>query len=257
MTLIVGILCADGVVVAADGAATYGVMGQMTVKQPVKKLDILSGSIIVGVSGPVGMGQRYTGEIARLWDQKKFKGNDQPDQTMTKIREAMIPIIKEELSMAQAAQPLLGNIAVQGFVSSTLVAMPVDKKPCLFQFNHQGSPEQATTKLPFVAIGSGQMTADPFLAFIRRLLWKDTHPSLAHGIFAAQWTVHHAITTSPGGVAGPIQIAILDKDCKARELTDGELEEQVRCIGAMEDAMHAAARNVIAPEQAGPAPAPP
>jgi len=80
------------------------------------------------VTTALSAGDNYA-RSARLWDQKKFKGNDQPDQTMTKIREAMIPIIKEELSMAQAAQPLLGNIAVQGFVSSTLVAMPVDKKP--------------------------------------------------------------------------------------------------------------------------------
>lgn len=177
MTLIVGIACADGVVMAADSAATYGVLGQQTVRQPTRKLEILSESLIVGVSGPVGMGQRYVGELARLWEQKHFKGSDLAHQAMDKLRAAILPTIKDEFSMAAAAQPVLGNVAAQHAISSALVAIPVQKVPCLFQFNHQGSPEQATARLPFVAIGSGQMTADPFLAFIRELLWGSSRRS--------------------------------------------------------------------------------
>jgi 20S proteasome alpha/beta subunit len=220
MTLIVGIACADGVVMAADSAATYGVLGQQTVRQPTRKLEILSESLIVGVSGPVGMGQRYVGELARLWEQKHFKGSDLAHQAMDKLRAAILPTIKDEFSMAAAAQPVLGNVAAQHAISSALVAIPVQKVPCLFQFNHQGSPEQATARLPFVAIGSGQMTADPFLAFIRELLWEGKQPTLLQGMFAAHWTLHHAIRTSPGGVAGPIHLAVLEKNGKARELGD-------------------------------------
>lgn len=63
MTLIVGIKCDDGIVLGADGAATLGVMGQSTVRQATKKLDILKESVVVGVSGPVGLAQRIRGEI--------------------------------------------------------------------------------------------------------------------------------------------------------------------------------------------------
>ena len=70
MTLIVGILCSDGVVVAADGAATLGSLGNSTVRQEVKKLDVISGKIIVGVSGPVGLGQKLKDKIG-----KQYSGN--------------------------------------------------------------------------------------------------------------------------------------------------------------------------------------
>ena len=55
MTLIIGVRCSDGVVIGADGAATLGsTLGGPTVMQPVTKLQILEGTIVMGVSGQVG-----------------------------------------------------------------------------------------------------------------------------------------------------------------------------------------------------------
>lgn len=256
MTLIVGILCDDGVVVAADGAATYGVMGQNTIRQPVKKLEILSNSVIVGVSGPVGTSQRYQGEIRRMWETKVFR-NDQADQAMQRISNALAPITKAELAMAQAAAPVLGNLAVTSAMAHMVVAIPIQKESCLIQYNQQVSPELASRSLPFVAIGGGQLTADPFLAFIRRLFWPTKLPTLAEGIFAALWTLRHAIQTSPGGVADPIQVAVLE-GMKARELDGAELAEheraiadaEMRCANALTSATTGAAPD--APIQAPP-----
>ncbi len=66
MTLIVGLKCSDGIVLGADGAATLGVMGHQTARQTTKKLTILSESVVVGVSGPVGLAQRVAGEVQLL-----------------------------------------------------------------------------------------------------------------------------------------------------------------------------------------------
>ena len=52
MTLIIGIKCKDGIVLGADGAATLGAMGQRTILQPMKKLEIISSAMVLGVSGP-------------------------------------------------------------------------------------------------------------------------------------------------------------------------------------------------------------
>src|SRR5207245_1801501 len=102
--------------------------------------------------------------------------------------------------------PIVGaQVAAASALASALVATMIGKAYHLFQFNHQGSAEAATTHLPFVAIGSGQATADPFLAFIRRLFWPSKLPATGEGLFAGVWTVRHAIHTSPGGVADPIQ----------------------------------------------------
>jgi 20S proteasome alpha/beta subunit len=55
VTLIIGILCSDGIVVGADGAASLVAMGNMTAQQPVKKLSLLHKCMIVGVSGPISL----------------------------------------------------------------------------------------------------------------------------------------------------------------------------------------------------------
>lgn len=66
MTLIVGIKSKEGIVLAADGAATLGSMGNRTVIQSVKKLSTIQDKIIVGVSGSVGLSQRINGVVDKL-----------------------------------------------------------------------------------------------------------------------------------------------------------------------------------------------
>jgi 20S proteasome alpha/beta subunit len=76
MTLIIGIKCEDGIVLGSDGVATFGAMGQRTIRQSLTKLNILEDCIAVGVSGPVGLGQSISGEIQNLWEEKKFSGKN-------------------------------------------------------------------------------------------------------------------------------------------------------------------------------------
>lgn len=239
MTLIVAIKCSDGIVVGADGAATFGTMGQYTIRQNVKKLNILSNRIIVGVSGPVGLGQRINGRVADLYSESKLTGK-KPVDAMRIIREAIWPDIHGELQAASVAKNLIGGLAANSALSHTVIALPLDKQFALFQFDQQGAPEEATDDLLFVSIGSGQSTADPFLAFVKKIFWRDALPSLETGIFSALWTLDHAIEMNPGGVAEPIQLMILEKtgkDFKARELEAAELLEHREAINNAEAAL--------------------
>jgi len=230
MTLIIGIKCKDGIVLGADGAATLGAMGQGIILQPMKKLEIISNAIVLGVSGPVGLGQRFKGELEQLWSDRKLSGK-QTFEAMGILRQALWKHAKEEWEVATVTKQSIGNIALLSAACQTLLAIPVSKKLCLFQFDQQCAPEEATENLPFVAIGSGQNIADPFLAFLRRVFWPDRLlPSLADGIFATVWTLEHAIKTNPGGVADPKQIVTVKNkgsDFKIRELPEVELEEHI------------------------------
>jgi hypothetical protein len=231
VTLIVGILCQDGIVVGSDGAATMGVMGQQTARQAVKKLTLFTTPIpmVLGVSGPVGLAQR----IGHLFSKFNFSGSNslphKPAEVMTTIRQQLwTECIQPEVKIAAEAGKLFGNISVSDANCASMVALPVSssRQLTLISFDQQGSPEMASSNLPFVAIGSGQFCADPFLAFIRRIFWPERLPRLSEGIFAAYWTLDHAIKTSPGGIAEPKQIAVLEnKDTKTvcRELTADEL----------------------------------
>ena len=108
----------------------------------------------------------------------------------------------------------------------------------LFQFDQQCAPEEASSGLPFISIGSGQPLADPFLAFIRRIFWRDRLPTKAEGIFAALWTLQHAIETAPGGIGDPTQMILTEKvsndQWQARELPQEELQEHKEAISCAE-----------------------
>ncbi|MDX6696203.1 MAG: proteasome beta subunit [Blastocatellia bacterium] len=239
MTLIVGVKCSDGIVLGADGAATFGTMGQRTIRQSVTKLHIISHRVIVGVSGPIGLSQRITGRIENLYQENKFSGLN-PVQAMTLIRETIWPDLFGELQAASIAKNVIGPVAMDSAIASSIVALPLARRPALFQFDQQGAPEEATDDLPFIAIGSGQPTADPFLAFVRKIFWPKVLPSLEMGIFSTLWTLEHAIDTNPGGVADPKQIIVLEKsgkDYQARQLADEDLQEHYEAINAAETAL--------------------
>lgn len=249
MTLIIGIKCRDGVVVGADGAATFQAMGQSTIRQETTKLDILENRVIVGVSGPIGLGQRIKAEIKSLWtDSKLGFGEQKPTEAMKTIRDTLWQKhIGPELKIAQEAAGAIGQpLALQSALVQTVVCLPLKGVPCLFQFDQQGAPEEATDTLPFVAIGSGQFIADPFLAFLRRIFWRDCLPTVNDGIFTTLWALDHAIQTNPGGVSDPKQVMILERTqkvpqanptnqiWKARQLQETEFQEHMEAIKAHE-----------------------
>ncbi len=237
MTLIIGILCQDGIVVGSDGAATMSVMGQQTARQSVKKLYLLTSPIpmIVGVSGSMGMSQRITNVFSKF----NYSGANclppKPIEAMTIIRHQLwTECIQPEIKIANEAKNLFGPVSINDANCACIAALPVSSKLSLISFNQQGTPELATKDIPFVAIGSGQFCADPFLAFIKRIYWSDRLPNLSEGMFATFWTLDHAIKTSPGGIAEPKQIAVLEiKGSKTicRELTKeetGPIEQAVK-----------------------------
>lgn len=58
MTLIVGILCKDGVVMASDSAASFGANGMMTIgQQETRKIVRINDHILFTSTGAVGISQ--------------------------------------------------------------------------------------------------------------------------------------------------------------------------------------------------------
>ncbi len=256
MTLIIGIKCKGGIVLGSDGAATYGVLGQSTIRQAVKKkLRLLGTQGVVGVSGSVGIGQRFSAEVETIRNQgaaspanpaqKRLLSTMKPHEAMVVLRQALWQIVGSELDIARMMTQTIGNPSpVHSCLSQSVVCLLVGGQPCLFQFDQQGMPEEATDDLPFVAIGSGQLIADPFLAFLRRIYWPTGAPDIELGIFTTVWALHHAIETHPGGVGPPIQIVTFreektDKGMSwvAREMAEHTWQEHLQFIKSIEGEM--------------------
>ena len=49
-------------------------------------------------------------------------------------------------------------------------------------------------------MGSGQVLADPFLAFVSRVLWQGKQPDVKTATFGVYWALDHAIKFAPGGI---------------------------------------------------------
>lgn len=237
MTLIVGLKCRDGIVLGSDGAATFGALGQRTIRQPTKKLRIIRDGVVIGVSGPVGLGQQYAGALGDLWDGKQIEGQA-PHVAMLILQRALWPFCEQQINVARVSQQTLGqSLAWQSVIAATVIAFPLGKDLHLVQFDHQCAPEEATDDLPFVAIGSGEAIADPFLAFLRRIFWPNSLPTLVDGVFAVYWTLQHAIEVNPGGVAEPKQIITLAEangGFQARELAEADIEDHAEAVAAAE-----------------------
>lgn len=238
MTLIVGALCSDGIVVGADSGATFvaGNIGPPTAMQPTSKLNIIDGKVVMGVSGPIALGQLYLDRIETLWKGSQLR------QNQTSVAGAQRYVQGAIWSDAQDAirrsHLVFGQGAHDVVLTHSLIALPVGRSqiPTLFQCDFQGMPEAASSDLPFVSVGGGQGIADPFLAFLRRVFWFDTSPTVLDGIFVAMWTLQHAIQVSPGGLAGPVEIAVLDRR-GARLLSHDELVDHQQHVETFEQDM--------------------
>ena len=74
----------------------------------------------------------------------------------------------------------------------------------------------------YVALGTGKLSADPFLRLLVDTFCQSGQPTVREAVFLATWAVQHVIDVNPGGVAGPIraggpppppQIKALDIHC--------------------------------------------
>lgn len=215
MTAIVGMLCSDGVVIGADSSSTFSTGRERTIEQPSEKISIIDGRIIIAGTGQLGLGQRFVEVVSDVWNNEKFQGT---------------PL--------QIAKGLCVN-GIQDFASTgasmgeygALVAYPAEGKPCLCEFAITDfQPEMKTAdRIWYCSMGSGQNITDPFLAFMRNVFWTDgRQPNVREGVFATAWALEHVVDCNPGGVDGPISIAVLEvkkKNLSARRIKDEELSE--------------------------------
>lgn len=265
MTLIVGVKCSDGIVLGADSTATYITpMGQPTIRQETAtKLHIATesaGRAIVAVSGPISLSQSYCDELDAC---VKHHGNR---LTWKNVQEAKTELTKmfwkhagPAWERAEAVAKVAGHgVALTECNHQAAVVFALKDEPHLIQFSQQCSAEEVTQDLPFASLGSGQQSADPFLAFIRRIFWPSGLPYLGDGELATVWTLSEVIKHTPGGIGGDVRIAVLKKDdngdWKCSELSAEEISTHRQMLDEMEDRMREAVK--LPSSVSGPIPKP-
>ncbi len=226
MTILIGILCQDGIVIGSDSSATFVAGQQPTIEQKCKKVEILSdGHVILAGTGAIGLGQRFS-SIAENY----FTNSQNRRKPAVSIGKELCELGMKDFQSTNAPYPL--NFGA-------LLAFSPNKKYELCEFQTGNfQPELKTAHLWYVSMGSGQAICDPFLGLQRRVFWKDDKPpTLSDGVFATVWTLQHVVDLNPGGIKDPIEVAVLEKSengAVARLLGERELDEHRDNIAGLE-----------------------
>jgi hypothetical protein len=225
--------------------------GQLpTVEQPTDKLYIVNNRLILAGTGQHGLGQRFHSILQQIDAQANYS-------THTAINIAM--------TFCQQAIQNFRSTAVPAHQYGALVAFPSAEGPSLCEFaSADFQPEMMNDRFWYDSMGSAKHITDTFLALMREVYWRDGRPTLSEARFALTWALDHAVQINPGGVNGPVRIAVLDSDAsgpRARILDDTALAEHRQQIEEAKQALRDVRAKYIAgaaasvPEVPRPSPA--
>lgn len=251
MTVIIGILCEDGVVVGSDSSATYGPNPAIkTIEGEALKIEILGADVITAITGQGGLAQRFNEELDRLLGVLRAPhapsaapampfmmmpgmnaGAISLQQSLARVPAGQAPLnvlspvetgtIISERIIANFRRTLSQYQLNTGYGLGALVALIVGNTPQLIEFDGiqfhpevKGIPDPARGDRVWRAasMGSGQMLADSFLAHAYRLLFGDRTPRVDRAKLVVSWALDHVIRYNTGGIGGKQQIAVLERD---------------------------------------------
>ncbi len=179
MTVIVGVRCSDGIVIGTDSAAT-STAGQIPVlRTDVDKIFLVGDRTIIAGTGAIGLTQRFHQIVEAAWNSKLFQKD-----TLTCIRQ-LAKDAREDFQRTQVPFHQQG-----GLQFGVVLGAVFSGAPDLIEFGtYDFQPEIKRGKLFFGSMGSGQPLADPFLAFVKRVLWKDQTPTVDAAKIGVYWAL--------------------------------------------------------------------
>ena len=267
MTVLVGILCSDGVVIGSDSAFASGVIpGHFTMEQQDKalKIELIGTDAITATTGFVGLAHRFNEQISVLFPalKEKFYIGEMLQRTphlCTPIQQSLLGQVKQDdipfnklstvglariisqvvIADFQKTKSALQNVPATGWGLGALLAFVKDDVPQLVEFDPlqfhpevKGLPDPKRGDRVYRAVSMGAMTSmsDPFLAHAYRVLFGERIPTVDRAKLVVAWTIDHVTKYNFGTVGGKLQLAVLEKTkdtWTAHHSDPGEIEQQV------------------------------
>ena len=198
MTLVLGIVCAEGVVLASDSQATYSTGGQ-PIKGNITKLYPQWNSVAWAASGNVGVAQ-YASQLfknhAQLSQQAYFE-NRTPDTAQKEICGALRGPLRQyfqgEIMSVQGSQPETSFLFC-GSVKGGAVLFEIGADLIVTDHREQG----------YAAIGSGDIF--PYFALASLAHHNLRECSLSRASLIAHRVVDDAIRVAAFGLGPPVQM---------------------------------------------------
>jgi hypothetical protein len=219
MTIVVAFYCTDGVVVASDSMLTSSI-GQITTgHHSGRKIHVLSHNQVFAFAGDQGQADRF-----------RVIADAQDPSLLAQVHALNYPLAVTQAVIQQfQATGIADTVGV-----NTVLAFSCGHGHQCCAFMGKLQPWLLDVDHFYVALGSGKQMADPFLRFLADVFCPK-QPTVREAVFLAAWTIDHVIRTNPGGVAGPIRMALLEMNngsVSARELNATEIGEQQQAIAS-------------------------
>ena len=249
MTVIIGILCSDGVVLGSDSAfatgrhpASYNIQRN---DGDTLKMEVIGTDALSAITGAPGLAQRFNEQLAIILRQLKtpFKVNGRffndhivtqsiYDLLKVRISDGSVPI--DVLSPSEIGI-LLAQLTIQNFHRTqsafqmnngwglgALFGFVHKDKPQLIEFDGisfnpelKGLPDPARQDQDrnwrCTSMGRGSPMADAFLAHVYRVLFKNKTPTVSRAKLAAMWTLDHVSKYNIGYVGGALHLSSIEK----------------------------------------------
>lgn len=228
MTVVVGFHCRDGLVIGADSMLTPSLGGISVGHHKGVKVHLLSGGQLFAFAGDQGQAARF--------------------QLLADSNHAL----PAGMTLALDYPLALTSGIIQQFISTginhnievnTLLGFEHNGERRLCVFEGPLQPRLLDDHHYYVALGSGKLSADPFLRFLADIFCKGGPPTVREATLLTTWAIQHVIDVNPGGVAGPIKIAVMERDpggiWQTRYLSDNEVDDHGQSIESALDQLRA------------------
>lgn len=207
MTIIIGIHCRDGIVIAGDSALTINSNVEQTYSE---KITCINNNILIGFSGDLGTAQRFKKRMEYDFESYIHKLEKSLQRGLQPFEMAKLAC-QIGINEFMDTQPFNVTVNVS---TSFLVGFFCKDQHLLFLLQAgQLQPVIMGEDLSFASIGCGNYITNPFLSFIKDVFWVGKQvPDVSIGIFSSLMALDLAIKTNAGGINGPIHVAVIRKD---------------------------------------------
>lgn len=248
MTLIIGLRCSDGIVMAADSMSTESAHNGMPITKHITNKIVIQHQLLWGASGSVGVKQIVKEAIE---DNYTKIGLTNSNQSAVKLRDELVkliaPIATNQYKLVYDAT--LGDRSKLPLTNFVFVRYTNKNKFAIINIECNMAGE--VVEAEHISTGSGSKTGQALLGRLRNKKW-----DLQVGEVVAYRTMNDAIHVEPSGIGPPITMARYTIDAKQNPKIESIEGDDLDRIRDAAEAWTKAEREALTNLTATPVPAP-
>ena len=218
MTILVGILCTNGVVIASDGMASMNLGTTPFVGHSNLKTHVIDNKVIIACAGDDNLMTQFVHFFRSNYLEYSKKHELQQSSSIFTLMHELSSQFAQDIINAIKQYPdeltnnLLQQINNNGFDFNAIVGAPFNGKHYIFQYDTFLRPHMLRENgIWHIILGSGHLVGNPSIHLVKKILNIKAQPEIDRGQILAYWTISHAIEVSSGGIGGEITTAVLQK----------------------------------------------